>query len=158
GMRTSSPFRSSIWSGPCSRRSNSARLISVVVAIALIITRGRKSANQHRNADTMARGFIPERPRAPASGENQMRFVTFERHGSAEAGVISGSDVVGLKAAGFPTLLSVIEGGSDALSRVRAWLANPPAVAVAPMADVRLRAPISRPPKIICIGLNYRDH
>jgi 2-keto-4-pentenoate hydratase/2-oxohepta-3-ene-1,7-dioic acid hydratase in catechol pathway len=87
-----------------------------------------------------------------------MRFVTFERNGSAEAGVISGSDVVGLKGAGFPTLLGLIEGGSDALSRVRTWLANPPAGAVAPMADVRLRAPIARPPKIICIGLNYRDH
>ena len=87
-----------------------------------------------------------------------MRFVTFERNGSAGAGVISGANVIGLKGAGFPTLLSVIEGGSDARSRVQAWIAKPPADAVAPMAAVRLRAPIPRPPKIICIGLNYRDH
>ena len=30
--------------------------------------------------------------------------------------------------------------------------------AVVLLADVRLLAPIPRPPKIICIGLNYRDH
>jgi 2-keto-4-pentenoate hydratase/2-oxohepta-3-ene-1,7-dioic acid hydratase in catechol pathway len=30
--------------------------------------------------------------------------------------------------------------------------------AVLPLADVRLLAPVPRPGKIICIGLNYRDH
>jgi 2-keto-4-pentenoate hydratase/2-oxohepta-3-ene-1,7-dioic acid hydratase in catechol pathway len=29
---------------------------------------------------------------------------------------------------------------------------------VVPLADVRLVAPVPRPPKVICIGLNYRDH
>jgi 2-keto-4-pentenoate hydratase/2-oxohepta-3-ene-1,7-dioic acid hydratase in catechol pathway len=27
-----------------------------------------------------------------------------------------------------------------------------------PLADVRLRAPVARPGKVMCIGLNYRDH
>src|SRR6187200_3254240 len=30
--------------------------------------------------------------------------------------------------------------------------------AVVPLADVRLLAPVPRPGKLICIGLNYRDH
>jgi 2-keto-4-pentenoate hydratase/2-oxohepta-3-ene-1,7-dioic acid hydratase in catechol pathway len=85
-----------------------------------------------------------------------MRFVTFEYNGSAEPGVIVGNDVVGLKGAGFPTLQAVIDGGASARSRVQAWLDKP--AVVAPLAKVRLLAPLPRPTKIICIGLNYRDH
>jgi len=29
---------------------------------------------------------------------------------------------------------------------------------VTPLSEVRLRAPIARPPKIVCVGLNYADH
>jgi 2-keto-4-pentenoate hydratase/2-oxohepta-3-ene-1,7-dioic acid hydratase in catechol pathway len=87
-----------------------------------------------------------------------MRFVTFQHNGSPEAGVISGSNVVGLKAAGFPTLLAVIEGGTDARRRIQAFVDKPPADAVVWLAKVRLLAPLPRPPKIICVGLNYRDH
>ncbi|MCX6938714.1 MAG: fumarylacetoacetate hydrolase family protein [Verrucomicrobia bacterium] len=48
---------------------------------------------------------------------------------------------------------------TDGLERLRAWLASP-AAASAPLvpAGVRLGPPIARPSKIICIGLNYRDH
>ena len=87
-----------------------------------------------------------------------MRFVTFEHNGSAEPGVIFGDDVVGLKGAGFPTLQAVIDGGVSARSRVQAWLDKPAAAEVAPLAKVRLLAPLPRPTKIICLGLNYRDH
>jgi 2-keto-4-pentenoate hydratase/2-oxohepta-3-ene-1,7-dioic acid hydratase in catechol pathway len=85
-----------------------------------------------------------------------MHFVTFQRDGSAEPGVIVGSDIVGLKGAGFPTLLAVIEGGADARKRVKSWLEGKPASV--PLAKARLLAPLPRPPKIICVGLNYRDH
>lgn len=88
-----------------------------------------------------------------------MRFVTFQRNGSAEPGVLSGKDVVSIRNAGFPTLLSVIAGGFDALRRVESWLnSKQPAEDVIPLAQARLLAPIPRPPKIICVGLNYRDH
>lgn len=48
---------------------------------------------------------------------------------------------------------------TDGLARLAAWLASP-AAASAPLvpAGVRLGSPIARPSKIICIGLNYRDH
>jgi 2-keto-4-pentenoate hydratase/2-oxohepta-3-ene-1,7-dioic acid hydratase in catechol pathway len=87
-----------------------------------------------------------------------MRFVTFRRDGSAEPGVISGTGVVSLQGAGFPTLLAVIEAGAEARRRIDAWVARPPADAVTPLTRARLLAPLPRPPKIICVGLNYRDH
>lgn len=87
-----------------------------------------------------------------------MRFVTFQRNGNAEPGVIRDQEVVSLRAAGFPDLLSLIAGGQDALKRSAAWLEKPPAEDSVPLSSVKLLAPLPRPPKIICIGLNYRDH
>ena len=87
-----------------------------------------------------------------------MQFVTFEHNGSAEPGVITGGNIVGLKEIGFSTLTAVIAGGPDARRRIEPWLAKPAAEAVVPLAGTRLLAPIPHPPKIICVGLNYRDH
>lgn len=85
-----------------------------------------------------------------------MRFVTFEQDRHRHAGVVVEDRVVSLESAGFADLLSVLEGGASALKIVEAFMAKPPA-AVA-LASVRLCAPIPDPPKILCMGLNYRDH
>ena len=69
-----------------------------------------------------------------------------------------GGQVVGIRGAGFESVASVIEGGAEALDRVQRWLLHPPSSQLPDMAQLRLLAPIPRPPKIICIGLNYRDH
>src|SRR5260370_31779595 len=87
-----------------------------------------------------------------------MKFVTFKRNGASEPGGVMGNDVVSLKAAGFATMLDVIAGGVAARPRIEDWILKPDAAAVASLATVRLLAPIPRPPKIICVGLNYRDH
>ena len=88
-----------------------------------------------------------------------MRFVTFRLgDGAPEPGVLAGADVVRLAGAGFPDLLSVIAGGEEALARVGEWMANPPAEAVKPLETVKLMAPVPRPPKIVCVGLNWVDH
>ena len=47
---------------------------------------------------------------------------------------------------------------ADGLQRVRAWLDGQAASAPRVPNDVRLGAPVRRPSKIVCIGLNYRDH
>src|SRR5579862_5099061 len=74
-----------------------------------------------------------------------MRLVTFRRNGGApEAGVLSDNKVTGLGM----DMLSVIAAG-------RIPAAPGPSLDVA---AVKLMAPIPRPPKMICIGLNYRDH
>ena len=87
-----------------------------------------------------------------------MRFVTFEREGRAEPGVWNNRGIVGIRGAGFDDVLSVIAGGGDALRRVAGWVADRPSSGVLDAATTKLRAPIPRPPKIICVGLNYRDH
>jgi 2-keto-4-pentenoate hydratase/2-oxohepta-3-ene-1,7-dioic acid hydratase in catechol pathway len=89
-----------------------------------------------------------------------MRFVTFSREGQrhAEPGVLQPDRIVGLRGAGFEDLVSVLSGGEDALDRVRRWISSPPGGAIVEADKATLLAPIPRPPKIICIGLNYRDH
>ena len=87
-----------------------------------------------------------------------MKFVTFRREGSSEPGVLRARDVVGLRGAGFASILDVIAGGPAARARIEEWILKPAAEEVAPLDAIRLLAPIPRPPKIICIGLNYRDH
>src|SRR5271170_5098197 len=87
-----------------------------------------------------------------------MQLVTFRHNGLAEPGALVSDQIVGLKSAGFPTLLHLIQGGKEALERAKEWVKSPPADQVIPLAKARLLAPLSRPPKIICIGLNYRDH
>jgi 2,4-diketo-3-deoxy-L-fuconate hydrolase len=47
---------------------------------------------------------------------------------------------------------------SDGLAQLAAWIDANGAGAPEVPADVRLGAPVNRPSKLICIGLNYRDH
>jgi 2-keto-4-pentenoate hydratase/2-oxohepta-3-ene-1,7-dioic acid hydratase in catechol pathway len=85
-----------------------------------------------------------------------MRFVTFEHDAHRHAGVAIEDQVISLKAAGFNQLLEVLQGGAEALKKVADFL--PAANSRMPLAAVKLCAPIPVPPKILCMGLNYRDH
>lgn len=88
-----------------------------------------------------------------------MRFVTFEAGGHTRPGVICDVDtVLDLSTIGYPTLLQFIEGGSEALEKAAAFADQSPASARYKLHEVKLRAPIPRPRKLICVGLNYRDH
>jgi 2-keto-4-pentenoate hydratase/2-oxohepta-3-ene-1,7-dioic acid hydratase in catechol pathway len=87
-----------------------------------------------------------------------LRFVTLQREGYTEPALLNDEEVIGLQRNGFPDLLSVIVGAADALDRVARWAYHPPGGERFDLAAVRLAPPIPRPPKIICIGLNYRDH
>lgn len=87
-----------------------------------------------------------------------MRFVTFQREGYYEPGVLVDDEIFGLRGAGFHDILPLIAGGEDALDRVSRWSYSPPGSERFEAAKVKLLPPIPRPPKIICVGLNYRDH
>ncbi len=87
-----------------------------------------------------------------------MRFVTIRREGYTEPGIAFDDQVIGLRDAGFDSLVSLIAGGADALDRAARWVERAPGGESLDPATVHLAAPIPRPPKIICIGLNYRDH
>ncbi len=84
-----------------------------------------------------------------------MRLVTFEESGTARAGALveGGSRVVDLEAG---DMLALLESGDAGLAAAKAK-ADAAAASFA-LADVRLLAPVPRPPKITCVGLNYRDH
>jgi len=97
-------------------------------------------------------------PSAACRGGIPLRFVTFRKESYSEPGVLQGGQVIGIRGAGFDSVASVISGGAEALDRVARWLQRPPISELPDMAQVTLLAPIPRPPKIICIGLNYRDH
>ena len=80
-----------------------------------------------------------------------MRFVSYRKNdGSAEAGVVENGKVFGLGT----DLISVIAGGDAALAAARKAAAG----GGSPLDSVKLLAPIPRPPKLICVGLNYMDH
>ncbi len=87
-----------------------------------------------------------------------MRFITFRADGAVQPGVAAGGRAIGLAGAGFPDLLSVIAGGREARAKIQSWIAAPPPGAARDLSAVTLLAPIPRPPKLICVGLNYRDH
>jgi len=90
--------------------------------------------------------------------ETELRFVTVQRQGYTEPGVLFDDQVIGIRGAGFADLIAVIAGGGDAMDRVLRWVESAPASERLDPAEASLAAPIPRPPKIICIGLNYRDH
>jgi 2-keto-4-pentenoate hydratase/2-oxohepta-3-ene-1,7-dioic acid hydratase in catechol pathway len=87
-----------------------------------------------------------------------LRFITIQRDTYSEPGVLIEDKAVGLRGAGFHDLISVMAGGSDATDRVMRWIETHPWGEDLDAQDATLRAPIARPPKIICVGLNYRDH
>ena len=94
-----------------------------------------------------------------------MRFVAFKHRQDAEAyrvGILSGEDAI----ADFTHLIAdddlrpdeVLAGydlSTGMIDLIKAELSNLPIV---DLSSVHLASPIPRPGKIICIGLNYRDH
>lgn len=88
-----------------------------------------------------------------------MRLLTFKRAaGAAEPGVLSDGRIVSLTGAGFASVISIIEGGGEALGKVGRYVAAAPSTAKMDLSAVQLLAPVPRPNKIFCVGLNYRDH
>ncbi len=97
-----------------------------------------------------------------------MRYCTFQHGHKTCAGVIRGPVVYDLGQAFFRTfrrpfrfadLLEFLQaGGPGRVSEVNFGALREDRTAAIPLRDVRLRAPILRPPKIVCVGLNYRAH
>jgi len=87
-----------------------------------------------------------------------MRFVTFQHNSHQHAGAVAGDNVISLKESGIPDMLSLLNGGPAALRKVEDLLKAPAPASTFPLSSVKLCAPIPKPTKIICVGLNYRDH
>jgi 2-keto-4-pentenoate hydratase/2-oxohepta-3-ene-1,7-dioic acid hydratase in catechol pathway len=87
-----------------------------------------------------------------------LRFVTIQRDGDTEPGVLLDGRVIPINGSGLSSVLEVIAGGADAQTQVRRWIGGPASSHGLDPAVLTFAAPIPRPPKLICIGLNYRDH
>ena len=88
-----------------------------------------------------------------------MKLVTFTHGNRTRIGLVDGDAVVDLAAPapGLPTeMVALLAAGADALDAARGALGgNAPRL---PLDEVHLESPILRPPKILAVGLNYRDH
>lgn len=87
-----------------------------------------------------------------------MRLVTFQRGSTApQVGVIAGDQVIPID--GFADMIGLLSAGNAALTRAEGVVRGAPeASAKYPLNNVTLLAPVTRPGKIIAVGLNYRDH
>ena len=89
-----------------------------------------------------------------------MRLVSYTAGGSASAGVLLGEEIVPLLALGLPsrtTVRAVLDELDGDGLRALGARAESVEERVA-LADAQLAAPVTDPEKLICIGLNYRDH
>ncbi len=87
-----------------------------------------------------------------------MKLATFSHDGVTRIGAVDGDEIVDLAAAApeLPReMVAFLEAGRPALLAAHAAMGKGPRLA---LADVRLEAPIARPPKFLAVGLNYADH
>jgi hypothetical protein len=83
-----------------------------------------------------------------------VRPVTYELDGAVGCGVVGALSVVPILGA---TIRGILEHGGEHWRAVVQYASEHADEAV-PLEDVRLLAPVQDPDKILCIGLNYRDH
>jgi len=86
-----------------------------------------------------------------------MRLVNFRRGNRTEFGVEQNGFVLPLRAAGYASDREFFAAGEEARVAARGLLDRHDAERV-PLNDVQLLSPVLKPGKVLCIGLNYRDH
>jgi 2-keto-4-pentenoate hydratase/2-oxohepta-3-ene-1,7-dioic acid hydratase in catechol pathway len=84
-----------------------------------------------------------------------MKFVTFESGGAPAVGVLSNEHMYSLDNAVFPDMLTVIAQLEAAKTAGKKAIASGDG---RPLVQTKLYAPIPKPPRIFCIGLNYAKH
>src|SRR6202795_3482003 len=86
-----------------------------------------------------------------------MKLIRFGEIGREKPGVLL-EDGTPLDASGFGSDYDEEFFATDGLPKLRNWLAKQGASELRVRRSVRLGPPIGRPSKIVCIGLNFRDH
>ncbi len=90
-----------------------------------------------------------------------MKLMMFAKDGGDRLGVVDGDTVIDLAAvdSGLPkSLLGLIQAGPETLAKAKAAAAKASDGAKLPLSSVKAALPIARPPKFICVGLNYLEH
>ena len=86
-----------------------------------------------------------------------MKLIRFGQPGAERPGLLL-ADGRRIDASGFGSDYDEAFFGGDGIVRLAEWLANAGPKAPVASDDERLGPPLCRPSKIVCIGLNYRDH
>jgi len=86
-----------------------------------------------------------------------MKLIRFGEPGRENPGIIT-EDARRLDVSTFVSDYDEVFFTNDGLSRLKHWLKENAASAPRVAQSARLGSPISRPSKIVCIGLNFRDH
>ena len=84
-----------------------------------------------------------------------MRLVTYSTGGGPRAGAVVDGKVVDLSSVGYDDVISFLQDGDKAIASAQSLAPGADAPSID---DVKLHAPVPKPDKFICIGLNYRDH
>lgn len=90
-----------------------------------------------------------------------MKLMMFAKGTGAALGLVDGESVIDVSAldGDLPgDMLALIQARSGGLAKVREAAARAPAAARLPLSSVQPALPIARPPKFICVGLNYLEH
>jgi acylpyruvate hydrolase len=90
-----------------------------------------------------------------------MKIVGFESGNATHLGVIEGDQVIDLQAADASAPADLgewLRRGNGDLSALRDLAKKAPAAARRPLAGLKYMMPVTKPGKIICLGLNYLDH
>ena len=83
-----------------------------------------------------------------------MKLVSYRKQGALHVGVVDGKGVVDLP--GISDLGAALMQGVDVMAAAQAALSS--SVARTPLDGIEYAAPVTRPNKIVCLGLNYYDH
>jgi len=86
-----------------------------------------------------------------------MKLIRFGEPGKERPGLIR-HDGTRVDVSGFATDYDEDFFANDGLSRLERWSKENAAAGTRVEQSIRLGSPISRPSKIVCIGLNFRDH
>jgi 2-keto-4-pentenoate hydratase/2-oxohepta-3-ene-1,7-dioic acid hydratase in catechol pathway len=84
-----------------------------------------------------------------------VRLATYELDGAVACGVVRGDGIVPVPG---ESVRQILERGPDHWPTLAASAAVAGDDDIVALEDVRLLAPVPDPDKILCIGLNYRDH
>lgn len=90
-----------------------------------------------------------------------MRLVSFSKAGGSAVGMRQGDSIIDISVAApkLPrTLAGILAAGASAKAELKKVAAKPRKNAVLKASKVKLLPPIPDPGKILCIGLNYKDH
>jgi 2-keto-4-pentenoate hydratase/2-oxohepta-3-ene-1,7-dioic acid hydratase in catechol pathway len=89
-----------------------------------------------------------------------MRLATLRTDRGPRAALLVGDSYVDLQATdpSLPSCVKTLLSADQSVHAAAVKAANSPQAVKTPVASAKLHAPVANPQKVICIGLNYKDH